>query len=64
MPLDPINSGDYIYQGWDSVDGAAHFCIWARMEGVALGSPGAVVAASEKGVRDMTTAPANVTACP
>ncbi|MBT9146235.1 MAG: Type II secretion system protein G [candidate division WS2 bacterium] len=63
IPLDPSNTGDYIYRAFASAVYSRDFCIWARIEGVALGTAGAVVAASEIGVRDMAAAPASLIAC-
>ncbi|MBZ1348291.1 MAG: prepilin-type N-terminal cleavage/methylation domain-containing protein [Candidatus Nealsonbacteria bacterium] len=64
IPLDPSNTGDFIYRAFASPVGSTEFCIWARMEGIAPGTAGAVVAASERGVRDMAAAPASLIACP
>ena len=55
LPKDPDNTA---YYGFHSTSGAAHFCIWAELEG------GGVVTASEKGVRDMPSAPTTLEICP
>ena len=54
LPLDPVNSGNYIYYWTDNNSPTNTFCVWAKLETL---TPTTYVISNPKGTKQTTTAP-------